>query len=163
MHLSLALEINPTGWRRTLTQLGGSLTSFTPEMKEIRRLQARSVDLTFRQGGRPQPWARLAETTIAARRRRTRRTGEQPVAGFETPLRAFDDSLRKALVDTTGTAPGSASYVNETEAVAGISLPYAARQQARRPFLVLLPTDQRAYQDVLTAGLRRRVAAVQRL
>lgn len=160
--MMLTLDIDATGIERTLNKLGDSLTSFAPEMKQIRALQARSVDLNFRNQGRPVRWLALRGSTITARRARARSTGKVPVAGFDTPLRVTD-TLRRSLVDLTGSATGSASFTNDTEAVTGTSLDYAPTQQfglgriPSRPFLAISDDDSIAYQNILNNGLKKRV------
>jgi phage gpG-like protein len=159
--MNLTLDIDTREVDRLLNGMEKSLTSFAPEMKTIGQQMAAATDRRIRTGDFPP----LAPATVKARRRKAARTGKQPVAGFETPLRE-SDSLLKSLVESG--AEGSESYTDNDEAVQGTSKPQARRLQEgfgtmpAREFLTIEPADSLIYQNTLARGLEERVVRVTR-
>ncbi len=175
--LSFVLEVDASAVKQLTDKIATSLgAGLEPELREVQRIMARSVDINFRQQGRPERWLALSPVTVQRRRDRARRRGRAQVAGFETALQETDE-LRRSVTDVSGSAPFSAAYVNGKEAAIGSTKPQAAIQNfggnittARgrtitipaRPFMVLQPGDKRQIADVLTRGVERRIIAATR-
>lgn len=130
---------------------------FPTEMRRIDQMLARSIDLDFRQGGRPK-WKPPSAATVKQRRRTAAKTGRQPVAGFNAPLRVTD-RLRRSVTALSGAGvPGQVSKVGPLSLIRGTSEPQARRLQEGQPersFLHIRPQDKTEAVDILAVGLRQ--------
>jgi hypothetical protein len=159
--MNLTLDIDTRQVAAAFSRLDTSLAAFPKEMKTIGQKMAAATDRTIRTGD----FAPLAPSTVKARRVKAARTGKQPVAGYETPLRD-EDRLRKSLVELG--AEGNESYTDKDEAVVATNKPQARRLQEGfggmppREFLTIEPADSMAYQNILAEGIAARVVQATR-
>lgn len=147
----LTFTLDDARLQQILARLDRGLDAGFPRaMKRADQVMARSIDLNFRQRGRP-AWAPLSPMTL-------RLTAGRRVAG-DAPLR-LTDTLRRSVVATAGSgARGQVSRVGPFEAVRGTNLPYAATHQGgrkripARPFLLIHEADKTEIVSALGAEI----------
>ncbi len=145
------ISVDTSAVEKMLTAFGVSLdTGFEKTLRQIGISVGRSIDLNFKNKGRPTPFKPLAARTIQRRREEARRTGRQPVAGYDTPLRNSDALRRAAIADRAGTV-GSNVTLTHWEWANELTLDYAARQNADREFFTLQSYEPQRYTDMIQA------------
>lgn len=133
---------------------------------------SRSIELNFRNRGRPEKWQPLAPWTIKLRQFRAAEGGVKPVAGYDTPLRV-SDSLRKAATADREGVSGSAYRVTKDTLVigvdeskgspvryalraTGVKQPTGGKIPVRNP-VILQDGDKRQAEQELEAEVHRRL------
>jgi phage gpG-like protein len=167
----LSLEIDPVSISDVEKKLNGLAdaiaTGFPEARKGAARRMSRSVELNFRNWGRPQ-WEPLSPTTVELRRVFAKRKGKEPVAGYTTPLRV-SDTMRLSMIALPGeNVPHSLAADKKTRAGAhvvqiGTDVKYGPVQQEgyskrripARPFAVITDDDQTEITRLFDAEMTR--------
>lgn len=132
---------------------------------------ARSIDLNFRQRGRPDRWDALSAFTVEQRERRVLAGGRRPVAGNDVPLRDSDETRKSVTAAAGSGAKNQISFVGPFRIKRGTTKVQAPRLQfgwngkrktPPRPFLVIQDADEEFAVETLGRGIARKVAAASR-
>ena len=152
----LSITLDTSAAEAMLARVGGTLTSdYTGVVKEAAATAGRSVNLDFLSSGRPVRWKALAPVTLLERLEKARR-GFTPVAGLSTPLR-WSDALRKAASATMAGVPGSDIEQDGWHWVNTLTLSYAGRQDAERPFFFYQDADVETIVNRFYGEVRNRI------
>lgn len=139
----------------SLNGLSIRLDDNASEMREAATLIAGRIDEAFTNAGSLVP--RLADATVRARAARVGR-GETLVAGSETPLRAFGDSIRLAATATTPGVTGSAFQFDANGVTVGVD--FGATKYMRAVLLGDSDKPERNVIGTVEANLATEVAAL---
>jgi phage gpG-like protein len=158
--LSLVL-LDTSGTESFLTRVGNNIAAgFAPEMRQVGAIAGRSVDLDFRNQGRPNRWKPLAASTIRERLE-ARARGKNFVAQIDTILRVTD-TLRKAASASQPGVTGSDVTADAWQWQNEVTLDYAPRQNDLREFMFFQDTDEEQMLNVVNAGVRARITKAER-
>jgi len=175
-------QIDYTAFRRDLDSLLSRIENAVAEegyedtLRRIGQGFSRSIDLNFKNRGRPEKWQPLTPWTIKQRQFRAASGGPRPVAGFDAPLRV-SDSLRKAATADREGVSGSAYKVTKNTLVigvderksspvryalraTGVQVPTGSKIPVRNP-VVLQEGDERQAQQAMEAEVNRRLKRIE--